>query len=107
MLYSVWNYGAARYDYYQTSSPSSTTHAGTPPKRFGVSPLGATPEQVAWDLPPDAVYAGSGAIAKGRIATRASGILGGLLGMSGFDADQIPTYIVYAGIAYAAWRVLR
>ncbi len=104
MIYSVYNYGSKRYDYYRTSSPGSTTHAGTPPHRMGSSPLGATPEQIAWSLPSDAVPCGAGDIARGRIATKSTGVLG-FLG----NVEDVPmtTWIMYAGIAYAAWRVLR
>jgi hypothetical protein len=104
VVYSVWNYGARRYDYYRGGQASSTTHAGTPPSRMGKSPLGATPEQLAWPLPSDAVFCGSGNVARGKIASRPSGLLG--LGL-GPDGHELPMYLIYAGLMYAAWRFLR
>lgn len=93
MRYSVWNNATRRYDYYQATGDAAI-HAGAPP-RASTSELGATPEQAAWPLPPDATKVGSGELPQGRIASREGGK---------FD---LPKSILYVAIGYIVWRVLK
>lgn len=99
MRYSVYNYDTRQYDYYEGSGPSGT-HAGSPPKTFMKSALGATPEQAAWKLPPNAVKVGSGAMPEGRIASRASA----LSGLGSIDVGTGGKIALALGIAYVAWK---
>jgi hypothetical protein len=100
--YSVYKPDTRSYDYYQSDAPGNGTHAGSPPVRLGRSPLGATPDQAAWRVPPDARKVGSGAMPMGRIATMGSaGALGDV------DISSPWTWIVGGVIAYFAWKGLR
>lgn len=98
MIYSVYNYGAHAYDYYQ-GPDGVATHAGTPPMRKAKSQLGASPEQVAWLLPRGARKVGSGPLPKGYIAS-----LDGEEASSGPDLVQLG---IYAVIGYCVWRAVR
>lgn len=100
ITYSVWNYGAKAYDYYQAPGKQET-HAGTPPMRKARSDLGVTPEQAAWVVPTGARHVGSGQLPKGRIASLSGG---GALG--DLTADPISLGLV-AGLIYLGWRALR
>lgn len=100
MIYSVWNIATRQYDYYRGGAITGT-HAGTPPARLFTPEIGATPDQIAWTLPEGATHIGSGSIARGRIASKSGGVLGD------FEALGIPSYLILAGVVYAAWRVFR
>lgn len=67
--YSVWNYRERKYDYYQAPGENEGTHAGTPPTALISNALGQTPDQAAWRLPIGAKKVGSGATAKGKVAS--------------------------------------
>lgn len=95
MIYSVWNIGAQRYDYFEAPAKSAT-HAGPPPVKSSSS-LGATPDQAAWRLPAGAKHVGSGELARGRIAS-----LGGSDG-GGFDLKQSFVYGVIGYLLYKAF----
>ena len=102
MRYSVYDYTRRAYDYYDAPGPGGT-HAGSPPiakplplAKVGAQ-LGATPDQAAWKLPGGARKVGSGEMPQGRIAS-----------LDGADLFSDPMRIaVYAGLAYAAWRLFR
>jgi hypothetical protein len=96
MIYSVWDNGARRYDYYE-GGKATATHAGAPP-RASSSSLGATPEQAAWPLPPGARRVGSGDLARGRVAS--------LDGNDGGGVD-IKMAVIYGAIGYLLWRSIR
>ena len=98
MLYSVWNQGLRKYDYYRT--PELEKSVNTPkPKHIGSSQLGATAEQAAWPLPSSAVKIGSGPLAKGRIAVRKAYALGG------FTMDSNTIGMIGLGIAaFVLWK---
>lgn len=102
MIYSVWNPVAKQYDYFQ--SPSKPTDADTPVpnhlKSKPKSPVGLSSD-VAWPLPSDAVRVGSGLIAKGSIA-----MVGGEVGLSGFEIGGIPVIPVVI-VAAIGWFLLR
>ena len=95
MRYSVWNTAARAYDYYEAPTASSSVHAGAPP-RSSSSSLGATTDEAAWPLPPNATKVGSGEQPEGRIASRNGGVK--------FDLAKS---IFYGAIGYAIWRILR
>ena len=101
MVYSVYDYDRKVYDYYQGSGPKGT-HASSPPKTYGKSALGATPEQAAWKLPPDAVKVGTGMMPKGRIASSSSG-----LGLGEYDLATGAKLAAALGIAYLAWKAAK
>lgn len=71
MMYSVWNASKRAYDYYETSQPGPT-HAPPAAHVSMVGGLGATPDEAAWRLPTGARKVGSGATARGRIASLGS-----------------------------------
>lgn len=96
MIYSVWNTGARRYDYYEAHAKPST-HAGAPPASSSSS-LGATPDQAAWRLPAGARLVGSGDLARGRVAS--------LGGSDGFQLDLKQSF-VYGVIGYLLWRAFK
>lgn len=98
MIYSVYNYDARAYDYYEGSGPGGT-HVGTPKIPPPKSELGASPEQAAWALPPGARKVGRGDLPRGSIAA-----LAGDPETSGPSAVQLG---VYAVIAYVIWRATR
>lgn len=97
-MWSVFNYDTQLYDYYEGGRPKGT-HATSPPKGIGRSALGATPEQAAWRLPPNAVKVGSGVMPKGRIASSRAGI-----GLGDIDIASGGKLAVAIGIAYLAWK---
>lgn len=98
MIYSVYNYGARAYDYYEGSGPSGT-HVGSPKIAAPKSELGASPEQAAWALPRGARKIGSGDLPRGSIA-----VLSGSDDATGPDMMHLG---VYAVIAYVLWRAVR
>lgn len=98
MVYSIYDYDRQLYDYYQGSGPKGT-HAGSPPKTYGKSALGATPEQAAWKLPADATKIGSGILPKGRIASR-----GAASSLGGVDLGTGGKIAIALAIAYCAWK---
>lgn len=102
MTYSVYDPTTRLYTYYQGSGPKGS-HAGSPRVR-GKTALGAAPTMASWPLPADAVKVGEGAMPRGRIAARVSGLA--LLGLGGIDTDPVGLGIL-ASIAYLAWRHLR
>lgn len=100
MRYSVYDYTRRAYDYYEAPGPKGT-HAGSPPKPAVVSPrqvgdIGAAPESASWRLPMGARKVGSGEMPIGRIAS-----------LSGSDAFSSPSVLLYAALAFVAWRILR
>jgi hypothetical protein len=100
VIYSVWNQGARRYDYYSTNNVQKG--ANTPaPSHIRAEPLGATIDQAAWPLPPSARKIGSGEFAKGRIASRRSNLLS--LGAVNMDTNTIA--MIGLGVAaFMLWR---
>lgn len=72
--FSVWNYRARAYDYYDAPDTSGT-HVDAPPTPLVRSRLGATPDQAAWSLPTGAVKVGQGARAEGKVASLGEDLL--------------------------------
>lgn len=99
MIYSVYNYDARAYDYYEGSGPRGT-HAGTPKIPPPKSQLGASPDQAAWVLPRDARKVGSGDLPRGSIAAFAGAD-------PTTDGPGVVQLGMYAVIAYVIWRALR
>lgn len=94
--YSVYDYTRRAYDYYEAPGPGGT-HAGSPPPPHVVGDLGAAPGGASWRLPGGARKVGSGEMPVGRIAS-----------LDGADAFSDPMRVVmYAALAYVAWRILR
>ena len=100
MIYSVWNQGARSYDYYENGDVQKS--ANTPiPSHISSPMLGATIDQAAWPLPPNAVKVGSGEFAKGRVASRG----GNLLSMGAFSMDTNTVAMIGLGVAaYFLWK---
>jgi hypothetical protein len=69
MRYSVWNQARKSYDYYEAPGSSGEPKANIPaPKHLKHRPLGITPEQASWPLPPGSRKIGAGKLPMGRIA---------------------------------------
>lgn len=94
MIYSVYNYGARSYDYYDDGKPSGT-HAGAPPI-ISMGGIGETPEAAAWRVPVGAKKIGSGDLPRGRVAS-----------LGGDPGSDLPRLGIAIGLAYVAWRVFR
>lgn len=104
MIYSVWNQGALRYDYFETSEPATTVNAAAP-KHLRPTKLGLTPAQASWPLPASARPVGSGAQARGRVAHRRGGELAGVTD-SAFGLISSPFgFVIALGLGYAAWKL--
>ena len=112
MMFSVWNYPARQYDYYQSPGNSKNYDArGTKYRALNQPPqgpleseifsgvgsmggaraqgapgrrvaIGFAPEALAMKLPAQAQYVGSGSDARGVIATKPAGALYGLAGLA-------------------------
>ena len=93
-IYSVWNHAQRLYDYYE-GNESTGTHAGTPPRPLATSQIGATPEQTAWRVPVGARKVGTGATARGRVAS-----MGGL----DLPGGSVLPYVAAAALAVYLWR---
>jgi hypothetical protein len=72
MIYSIWNQGARRFDYFETREENGKANA-EPPSHLRPGKLGVTMQQAAWLLPVDAKPIGSGPYAQGRIAAPRDG----------------------------------
>lgn len=73
MIYSVWNQGAWRYDYYRSAAVQDTVNAPAPdhlPKVAASATLGLSPEAACWRLPPGSQLIGSGDLPRGRVASK-------------------------------------
>ncbi len=99
MIFSVYDHRAKRYDYFEDGR-SEGTHAGTP---AGVASgkIGVVPEAAAWRLPVAARKVGSGAFARGHVASR------GAPAMAGIDTIFHANAVVMLGIGYLAYLALR
>lgn len=97
MRFSVWNYRARQYDYYDAPGLQEGTHVGAPPTPLVRSPMGATPDQAAWRLPAGSVKVGSGAKAQGKVAS---------LGDDGIFSS-VPSVPVMIGIGVALYAILK
>jgi hypothetical protein len=71
VIYSVWNQGAGRFDYFEDGVPNAKANAPKP-SHLVSRELGSTVDQAAWPLPAGARRTGSGSVAIGRVATRKS-----------------------------------
>lgn len=75
MIFSVWNQGTRRYDYYESPQPEASANVEKP-RHLRTRKLGSTVTQAAWPLPANARMVGSGDQAHGRIASRGGSALG-------------------------------
>ena len=106
MTYSVWNQAAGAYDYYEV--PGSPGKVNAPvPTHLRQTKLGMTAREAAWRLPSGAKLVGSGAEARGRVASSPS------QGLGFFDPIGIVGTIVTtpwllvasaATVGYVLWR---
>ncbi len=95
MLYSIWNFGTRKYDYYQSTGDFPGTHVTQATNHvLQGSQIGLTPEQFAARLPAGATRVGVGDVAKGQIAS---------MGGNGY----LPSWVLYGAIVYLAWRMFR
>ena len=74
MIYSVWNQGARRFDYFETREENGKANA-EPPSHLRPGKLGVTMQQAAWPLPVGAQPIGSGSYAQGMIAAPRDGAM--------------------------------
>ena len=96
MIYSVWDPGRKRYDYFATAEPED----GYPVPRLAARKLGLTPEGAAWALPSGAKPAGHGPDARGMIARPRA------LGLGQAEGGGY-TLTVLGGLGLAAWALWR
>lgn len=99
MIYSVWVPEARRYDYY---SVGEAIEDDTPAPSFssGPSKLGYAPGEASWDLP-----AGAKPIGQGQ---RARGVVVHPQAVGDLDLGSKPIkWLLYVGIAFAAWKVFK
>lgn len=75
MIYSVWNQGGGRFDYFDDGRPQATVNVEKP-THLRQRELGNTVEQAAWPLPSDARQVGSGVMPRGRVAIPSGQALG-------------------------------
>ena len=99
MVYSVYDYLARQYDYYQ--GPAATPSSGWFRKPTGDQNI---PERLAARLPPSAKKVGSGQQARGLIATREPG-MGAIQGAGprGTADGTGTSWLTWAGIFLAGW----
>jgi len=95
-MFSVWNQGKRSWDYYENGEPDARANAPVP-KHTKTERLGMTPDELAWPLPANARYVGTGPNARGRVAVRKG--LGSLSGFAG--ADSIAS-LAFLGVASGA-----
>lgn len=93
MRFSTYDYGTKLYTYWDDGK-ASPTHA-TAPSVLPMGGVGDTPEGAAWRLPVGARKVGSGPMPQGRIASL------------GDPGSQLPRLVIYAGLGFLAWKVLR
>lgn len=99
MIYSIWNPGTRRFDYYETPAQMRRSNVEKP-SHLGPHNLGATPEQAAWPLPDHAVQVGSGPEARGRVAYAKGSLGDGSLG------DVTPRRLLGLGVVGALGWIL-
>lgn len=100
MIYSVYNHGTRRYDYFEDGRTDGT-HAGAPPLVASGKKIGVVPEAASWRLPMMAKRVGDGEMPRGRIATR-GGVPMGVVNLS--DPGTVLLAIGVGYLAYRAWR---
>jgi hypothetical protein len=101
MIYSVWNQGARRFDYYEAPGVEARANIGKP-MHLRHRTLGSTPAQAAWPLPAGARQIGSGEHAQGRVASLGGSELGAFEGTGGLGT------LALAGLGvYLLWRYVR
>jgi hypothetical protein len=101
VTYSVWNQAKRAFDYFETPEVVSLANAPKP-GHLKMTKLGMTPSQASWPLPTFARPAGSGPIARGRIAHRYGGSL------AGFDLEPSTVKMgLLLVAAFLLWRKFR
>lgn len=98
MIYSVWNQGARKYDYYESPEVQKQLHAPVP-SHIPAAELGANIDQAAWPLPASAVIVGRGDVAKGRIAVRR-----GAQALSGIPDRSTVAMFGLGLVAFLLWK---
>lgn len=78
MIYSVWKPLEKKYAYYESLGADADILQPMPThlKKSSPFPIGWDPDAAAWKLPSNAKPIGTGAAARGMIATTGSGALG-------------------------------
>jgi hypothetical protein len=71
MIYSVWDNDNQRYKYFSVGEARNDD--GPTPRKRGGSPIGYSPEEVSWTLPPNAKLIGAGVDAKGVVVHPSNG----------------------------------
>ena len=100
MLYSVWNSGAQRYDYYQAPGQLRDGVFAPNAQLSGGGELGLAPDDAARPLPAGATLVGHGELAQGVIASRKHP-----LGFLGIDNDSLKLAGMIGG-AYLIYKVV-
>ena len=100
MIYSVWVPGERRYDYYSVGGLPIEDDTPTP-SFGGGSKIGFAPGEATWDLPANAQKVGTGVRARGIVIHP-----GGARGALGSFTDSPTKWLLYAGLAYAAYYIL-
>jgi hypothetical protein len=94
MIYSVWNQGARRFDYYQDAQRNHRANTPSPKHLRATHEIGIPVDRAGWPLPAGAKKIGSGPLPRGRVASRAA--LGGL---GAIDVTSPGTIAILLGIA--------
>ena len=98
MIYSVWNQGAKRYDYYEDGKVYDRVNAPKP--RLPDKPLGVVAAKAVWPLPSSAKLTGHGDLAKGLVASKKS-----VSGLGSFEfGGNTMTILLLAGVAFVLWK---
>lgn len=107
MIYSVWNQAALVYNYYEGPAAADKANAPTP-RHLHETKLGMTVAQASWPLPAGARLVGSGAVARGRVASAPGAALSGFFDPIGMLGTIITSPLLMVGVAvgvgYIIWR---
>jgi hypothetical protein len=92
--FSVWNYGTRQYDYYQGGEHKGTHITQPNSHLLATSRIGLTPDEFAQRVPEHARKVGSGAEARGQVASFG-------------ERGRMGKLLLVGVLAFLAWRYLR
>jgi hypothetical protein len=96
VIYSVWNQGARRFDYYRDGKVNHKANTPSPKHLSSSHEIGIAVDRAGWPLPAGAKKVGSGPVPRGRVASRR---VGGLAGLGAVDFSSPATIAVLLGVA--------
>jgi hypothetical protein len=102
VIYSVWNQGLRRYDYFESNQVQKVANVPVP-KHIPTNESGVPVDLATWPLPADSIPNGSGTFPKGRIASRSRGAH--VAPLEGFVMDSNTLCMIGLGVAaFFLWR---